>query len=222
MKMRNAECGMRNKGSNHPDPRPLLVGLTGGIASGKSIVAEMFQSLGAHIIDADRIGREIMVPGTDAYERVVDAFGKEILKGDLTIDRKILGGIVFGNPEKLRLLNECTHSFIFREMAWQVGKIREKNPDALIIVDVPLLIETNIQNIFDKIIVVYSDETAQMKRLQERDGLSDSEARKRIASQMPLKEKSTYADFVVHNDKGLEDTRRQVEEVYKKLSANSY
>ena len=197
----------------------MLIGLTGGIASGKSIVAEMFQNLGAHIIDADRIGREIMIPGTDAYERVVNAFGREILKDDLTIDRKKLGGIVFENPEKLRLLNECTHPFIFREMARQVEKIRENNPDALIIVDVPLLIETNIQNIFDKIIVVYSDETAQMKRLNERDGLSDTEARKRISSQMPLTEKIKYADFVIYNDEGLENTRKQVEEISKKLSA---
>ena len=197
----------------------MLIGLTGGIASGKSIVAEIFQSLGAHIIDADRIGREIMIPGTDAYERVINAFGRGILKDTLTIDRKILGGIVFENPEKLRLLNECTHPFIFREMARQVEKIRENNPDALIIVDVPLLIETNIQNIFDKIIVVYSDETAQMKRLNERDGLSDTEARKRISSQMPLKEKIKYADFVIYNDEGLENTRKQVEEIYKKLSA---
>jgi dephospho-CoA kinase len=197
----------------------MLIGLTGGIASGKSIVAEMFQNLGAHIIDADRIGREIMIPGTDAYERVVNAFGREILKDDLTIDRKKLGGIVFENPEKLRLLNECTHPFIFREMARQVEKIRENNPDALIIIDVPLLIETNIQNIFDKIIVVYSDETAQMKRLNERDGLSDTEARKRISSQMPLTEKIKYADFVIYNDEGLENTRKQVEEIYKKLSA---
>ena len=197
----------------------MLIGLTGGIASGKSIVAEMFQNLGAHIIDADRIGREIMIPGTDAYERVVNAFGREILKDDLTIDRKKLGGIVFENPEKLRLLNECTHPFIFREMARQVEKIRENNPDALIIIDVPLLIETNIQNIFDKIIVVYSDETAQMKRLNERDGLSDTEARKRISSQMPLTEKIKYADFVIYNDEGLENTRKQVEEISKKLSA---
>jgi dephospho-CoA kinase len=219
MKMRNAECGMRNKGSNHPDPRPLLVGLTGGIASGKSIVAEMFQSLGAHIIDADRIGREIMVPGTDAYERVVDAFGKEILKGDRSIDRKKLGNMVFGNPEKITLLNECTHPEIFKEIDRRVEGIRQKNPDALIIVDAALLVEAGAHKRFDKLIVVYADEETQLKRLKERDGFAAEEAQKRISSQMPLKEKVKYADFVIYNDKGLEETRRQVEEVYKTLTS---
>jgi dephospho-CoA kinase len=195
----------------------MLIGLTGGIASGKSIVAEMFQSLGAHIIDADRIGREIMVPGTDAYERVVDAFGKEILKGDRSIDRKKLGNMVFGNPEKITLLNECTHPEIFKEIDRRVEGIRQKNPDALIIVDVALLIESGSQKIFDKLIVIYADEETQLKRLKERDGFAAEEAQKRISSQMPLKEKVKYADFVIYNDKGLDDTRRQVIDIYKTL-----
>jgi dephospho-CoA kinase len=197
----------------------MLIGLTGGMGSGKSIVAEMFQSLGAHIIDADRIGREIMVPGTDAYERVVDAFGREILKGDRSIDRKKLGDMIFGNPEKIALLNECTHPEIFREIDRRVKEIRQKTPDALIIVDAALLVETGAYKTFDKLVVVYVDEETQLKRLKERDGFTDEEVTKRISSQMPLKEQVKYADFVIYNDKGLEETRRQVEEVYKTLTS---
>jgi dephospho-CoA kinase len=177
----------------------------------------MFQNLGAHVIDADRIGREIMVPGTDAYERVVDAFGKEILKGDRSIDRKKLGNMVFGNPEKITLLNECTHPEIFKQIDRRVEGIRQKNHDALIIVDVALLIESGSQKIFDKLIVIYADEETQLKRLKERDGFASEEAQKRISSQMPLKEKVKYADFVIYNDKGLDDTRRQVIDIYKTL-----
>jgi dephospho-CoA kinase len=195
----------------------MLIGLTGGMGSGKSIVAEMFQSLGAHIIDADRIGREIMVPGTDAYERVVDAFGREILKGDRSIDRKKLGDMIFGNPEKIALLNECTHPEIFREIDRRVKEIRQKTPDALIIVDAALLVETGAYKTFDKLVVVYVDEETQLKRLKERDGFTDEEVTKRISSQMPLKEQVKYADFVIYNDKGLEDTRKQVIDIYKTL-----
>jgi dephospho-CoA kinase len=196
----------------------MLIGLTGGIASGKSIVADMFKSLGAYIIDSDKISREVMAPYTASYKKVVKVFGKGILNHDQTIDRKKLSSVVFGNPEKLSLLNECTHPEIYKEINRKAEIIKEKHPDALIIVDVPLLIETKAQKIFDKIIVVYADEDTQLKRLKERNGFSPTEAGKRIASQIPLKDKLKHADYVIHNDKSLEDTKRQVEKIYKKLS----
>ncbi len=197
----------------------MLIGLTGGIASGKSIVAGMFKSLGAYIIDADQISRDVMLPESETYKKVVNTFGKEILKIDRSIDRRKLGDIVFGDQEKIARLNECTHPEIFKEINHEVENIRKEHPDALIIIDVPLLIETKVQNIFDKIIVVYTEEAAQLRRLNERDGLSKTEANKRITSQIPLEEKVKHADFVIYNDKGLENTRKQVEEIYKKLSA---
>jgi dephospho-CoA kinase len=195
----------------------MLIGLTGGIGSGKSIVAGMFKSLGARIIDADRISRDVMVPGSEVYKKVVNVFGEGILKDDQTIDRKKLGDMIFGNPEKIALLNECTHPEIFREIDRRVKEIRQKTPDALIIVDAALLVETGAYKTFDKLVVVYVDEETQLKRLKERDGFTDEEVTKRISSQMPLKEKVKYTDFVIYNDKGLEDTRRQVIDIYKTL-----
>ncbi|MCX5886590.1 MAG: dephospho-CoA kinase [Proteobacteria bacterium] len=200
----------------------MLIGLTGGIGSGKSVVAEMLKNLGAHIIDADQISRDVMVPESEAYKKVVNTFGKEILQDDRSIDRKKLGDLVFGDPEKIAKLNECTHPAIFAEIDRRVEEIRRNNPDAIIIIDAALLVETAAHERFDKLIVVSADEETQLKRLKERDGFAEEEAQKRISSQMPLKEKVKYADFVIHNDKGLEDTRRQVAEIYKKLSAFSY
>jgi len=197
----------------------MLIGLTGGIASGKSIVSSIFKELGAYVIDADRISRDVMVPGSEIYKKVVNVFGEGILKDDQTIDRKKLGDMIFGNPEKIALLNECTHPEIFREIDRRVKEIRQNTPDALIIVDAALLVETGAYKTFDKLVVVYVDEETQLKRLKERDGFTDEEVTKRISSQMPLKEKVKYADFVIYNDKGLEETRRQVEEVYKTLTS---
>ena len=197
----------------------MLIGLTGGIASGKSIVSSIFKELGAYVIDADRISRDVMVPGSEVYKKVVNIFGEGILKDDQTIDRKKLGDMIFGNPEKIALLNDCTHPEIFREIDRRVKEIRQKTPDVLIIVDAALLVETGAYKIFDKLAVVYVDEETQLKRLKERDGFTDEEVTKRISSQMPLKEKVKYADFVIYNDKGLEETRRQVEEVYKTLTS---
>jgi dephospho-CoA kinase len=197
----------------------MLIGLTGGIASGKSIVSSIFKELGAYVIDADRISRDVMVPGSEIYKKVVNVFGEGILKDDQTIDRKKLGDMIFGNPEKIALLNECTHPEIFREIDRRVKEIRQNTPDALIIVDAALLVETGAYKTFDKLVVVYVDKETQLKRLKERDGFTDEEVTKRISSQMPLKEKVKYADFVIYNDKGLEETRRQVEEVYKTLTS---
>ena len=197
----------------------MLIGLTGGIASGKSIVSSIFKELGAYVIDADRISRDVMVPGSEIYKKVVNVFGEGILKDDQTIDRKKLGDMIFGNPEKIALLNECTHPEIFREIDRRVKEIRQNTPDALIIVDAALLVETGAYKTFDKLVVVYVDKETQLKRLKERDGFTDEEVTKRISSQMPLKEKVKYADFVIYNDKGLEETWRQVEEVYKTLTS---
>jgi len=199
----------------------MLIGLTGGITSGKSVVASMFKELGAHIIDADQISREVMKPGAEAYKKVVATFGKEILKDDQSIDRKKLGDLVFGDREKMARLNECSHPSIFHVIDKTIEGIRDENPDTLIIVDAALLIETGAYKKFDTLIVVYTDEATQIKRLQERDGLSEEEAKKRIASQMPLKEKLRYADFVIHNQRNLETTRKQVNAIFKILTAQS-
>lgn len=193
----------------------MVVGLTGGVASGKSLVAHYLKELGAKLIDADEISREIVRPGMPAYQEILQVFGKGILNQDGTIDRKGLGKVVFSNPELLKRLNEITHPGILEEVRRRVGEA--KKDQAIIVVDAALLIEVGLHREMDRVIVVYVDEETQIKRLMERDGLTEGEAKLRLSAQMPLKEKLKDAHFIIDNSIGMEETRRQVEEVFKEL-----
>jgi len=193
----------------------LVVGLTGGIASGKSLVAHYLKELGAKLIDADEISREIVRPGMPAYQEILQVFGKGILNQDGTIDRKGLGKVVFSNPELLKRLNEITHPRILEEVRRRIGEA--KKDQAIIVVDVALLFEVGLHREMDRVIVAYVDKETQIKRLMERDGLTEGEARLRLSAQMPLEEKLKYAHFIIDNSIGMEETRRQVEEVFKEL-----
>jgi dephospho-CoA kinase len=193
------------------------VGLTGGIASGKSTVSHIFRSLGAQVIDADILARQVVEPGKPAWQEIVHSFGKDILLPDGQIDRKKLGAIVFQDPVKREVLNQIVHPRVFEEKNRIYQDLRRKYPEALIIVDAALLIEAGSYKRLSKLIVVYVDEQTQLRRLMLRDGISAEEAWLRIRSQMPLSEKVKYADYVIDNRGSLEETRRQVEEVYKKL-----
>ncbi|MDF2957206.1 MAG: Dephospho-CoA kinase [Candidatus Alkanophagales archaeon MCA70_species_1] len=202
----------------------LRVGLTGGIASGKSLVAKFFMELGAYVIDYDVLSREVVRPGTEAWWRIVETFGKEILRRDLTIDRKKLGDIVFADHSKLRKLEEIVHPAISEEGERRLAALEKLDPEAIVILDIPLLIEKMLASSptaeklkLDKIIVVYVSEETQLRRLCERDGISEEEARRRIRAQLPLKEKLKYADFVIDNEGSIEDTRRQVVSIYRRL-----
>ena len=191
----------------------MVVGLTGGVASGKSVVADFFRELGAHIIDWDVLAREVVCPHLRAWEGIVEYFGKDILGDDLTINRRELGQIVFNDEMKLEKLNQITHPEIFKEDRRLTAEIEKLAPDALIVKDIPLLVEVAAQKLVDRIVVVYASEETQMKRLVGK-GLSQEDARTRIAAQLPLSEKVRYADFVIYNDGSLEETKRQVERVY--------
>lgn len=193
----------------------MVVGLTGGIASGKSLVAHYLKELGAKLIDADEISREIVRPGMPAYQEILQVFGKGILNQDGTIDRKGLGKVVFSNPELLKRLNEITHPRILEEVRRRIGEA--KKDQAIIVVDVALLFEVGLHREMDRVIVAYVDKETQIKRLMERDGLTEGEARLRLSAQMPLEEKLKYAHFIIDNSIGMEETRRQVEEVFKEL-----
>lgn len=196
----------------------MLIGLTGGIASGKNLTAGFFKELGAHIIDADEISREIAKPELPAYNAVVQEFGLEILNPDKTINRKKLGKIVFNDKDKLKKLESITHPKIIAEENRQIKNIQLKNPDAVIIVNAALLIETGRYREMDKVIVVYADENTQRKRLMARDGISEVEARMRISQQMPLKEKVKFADFVIDNSFDVEKTKEEVVKVFKTIT----
>lgn len=186
----------------------MIIGLTGGIASGKSTVSNYLAELGAIIIDADKIAHEIMEKGKTAYWQVIEAFGREILAENGEIDRSRLGKIVFNNLEKKKILEEITHPQVIREMREKIEEYRAENK--VIVLDVPLLFEAGLDSMVDETWVVYVDRETQLQRLIARDGLSYEEANKRIQAQMSLEKKRDLADFVINNKGNIEDLKRQV------------
>lgn len=195
----------------------LIVGLTGGIASGKSLVAKVFQDLGAHVIDADKIVHDLLEPGQQAWEEVVKYFGPEIVFPDKTIDRRKLGEIVFNDAEKRAWLNQCLHPKVFAVYTARVKHLCVRALHAIIVLDAALLIETGYHKKMDRIVVVYADQEQQMKRLTSRDRLSREQALVRIRSQMPLSEKRKQADYVIENTGTREETEQQAREIFQKL-----
>ena len=197
----------------------MLIGLTGGIASGKSLAAEELKRLGAHLIDADEIAREMVMPGLPAYQNIVKEFGEGILNPDKTINRKALGVIVFSNPKLRKRLEQITHPRILGEIDKRVFAIKDKDTKTIIVIDAALLIEVGLHKKMDKVIVVYSDEKTQIARLMKRDGLSYNEAKNRISAQMNLNEKKKYADFVIENVEGKDKgkVKDEVKKIFEQL-----
>jgi dephospho-CoA kinase len=196
-----------------------VVGLTGGIASGKSVVSNMLRDLGASIIDADEISREIMIPHTKCWEEVITSYGSDLLLEDLTIDRKKLAISVFKDSEQIKKLNRIVHPYIMQRIEEMIEEIKDKDPQALVIVDAALLVETGVYKNYDKLIVVYVNKETQLKRLMIRDAMSQEEAESRIDLQSPLTEKLKVADYIIENEVSLSKTREEVEKVYKALTA---
>lgn len=196
----------------------MIVGLTGGVSSGKSLVAEELKRLGAAVIDADRIARDIVLPGESAYNDVVREFGEGILSKDGSINRAALANIVFSDPEKLKRLNRITHPPIIRKIVEELESCREEHPDVIIVLDAPLLVEVGLHRTVDKVIVVYADEDTRIKRLKEKNNLTAEEARRRINAQIPLPKKLEYADFVIDNNGTREETLKETRKVYSELT----
>lgn len=195
----------------------LVVGLTGGICSGKSTVANILTEMGIPVLDADRVVHQVYRPGTHVYEKLVARFGKEIVDGNGEIDRKKLGAIVFSDPEARAFLENATHPLVEGRMREFVARCRDsKRP--LCVIEAALIFEKKKGKLFDKIVTVYCDRETQISRLVKRDGISREEAEKKINSQMPLDEKAKLADHVIDNSGSLEETRRQVEELVALLS----
>ncbi len=195
----------------------LLLGVTGGIASGKSTVSTMLEELGAPIIDFDQLARDVVEPGRPAYEQIVAYFGRQVVAEDGTLDRKALSDIVFKDMERRKKLESFTHPAIFDLFAHQVQEITSRDSDAVIQVAVPLLLELNLQYMFHKILVVHIPAEEQVRRLAERDGITHEEAANILKAQLPIDEKTGYADFVIDNRGSLEETRRQVEALWAQL-----
>ena len=194
----------------------LIVGLTGSIACGKTTVANIFRNLGADVIDADLIGHQVLRDDPVVYKKVVSTFGKGILKDNGEIDRAKLSRIVFNSSDHLRMLNEIVHPPVIDRINDEIKQRISSSKCHIIILEIALLIETNMTHMVDSIVVVYADEDAQMKRLSQR-GLSSEDARKRISSQMSSYEKARFADFIVYNNNSLSNTTRQVNEIWQSL-----
>lgn len=197
----------------------ILIGLTGGIATGKSTVATMFKRCGAVVIDADELAREVVEPGKPAWQEIVNTFGKSVLNPDRTLNRHALGAIVFENRTKLRRLERIIHPRVAREQARLTRLAARNNPEAVVIYDVPLLFEAGVDKRVDKTLVVTADRNTQIARLRTRDHLSRAEALRRINSQMPLLRKARLADFVLQGTLKPASLRRAVRTLIRTLQS---
>ncbi|MGE8078559.1 dephospho-CoA kinase [Peribacillus loiseleuriae] len=190
-----------------------VIGITGGIASGKSSISQFIrEELGFTIIDADIAAREVVEPGQEAYQEIVEVFGTDLLLSDTSIDRAKLGGIIFHDEKKRRKLNEIVHPAVRKRMLQQKETAFELG-EKVLFMDIPLLFESKLTHMVDKTILIYVDERIQLERLMKRNGLSEVDAKARIDSQMPLVEKKKLADAVVMNNGSLEESKEQVRKV---------
>lgn len=199
----------------------LRVGLTGSIAVGKSFVSKVLAELGCHVVDADQLARAAVEPGSTGLRALVDAFGKEILSAEGTLDRARLAALVFEDGERRALLNSLLHPLIWAAQDEYLRRWELADSQGIGVVDAALMVETGGYKRFDKLVVVHCRPEVQLERLTNRSGISRDEAMKRIAAQMPQEEKLRYADLAIETSEGFEDTRRQVERVYTALRALS-
>lgn len=199
----------------------ILVGLTGGIATGKSTVAGMFKRCGAVIIDADALAREVVQPGKPAWREIVKTFGKTVLNPDRTLNRPALGAKVFGHTAQLRQLERMIHPRVAREQQRLTRLAALNDPNAVVIYDVPLLFEAGIDARVDTTIVVTADRKTQIARLKLRNGLSRAEALRRIKSQMPLTNKCRRADYVLDGTLSLPQLKNQVRSLYRSIRTST-
>jgi len=197
-----------------------LIGLTGGIGTGKSAVAGHLRELGVTVIDADEGTRAVQAPGTEGLRRLVAAFGPEILTSEGALDRARLGAAVFADAEARRRLNAIAHPLVRDWMAERLREAAERG-DEMVVMDIPLLFETRGPEEFDAVILVYATEELQLRRLVEQRGMDEQAARDRIAAQMPIDDKRRLASHVIVNTSTLEDLRHQVERTWAEVVAGS-
>ncbi len=193
-----------------------LVGLTGGIASGKTTVAKIMKRLGAAIVDADALSREVVEPGRDAWKAIVDTFGAEVLRPDQTLDRQKLRAVIFNNSTARKKLESIIHPRV-RALAEERINQQAAAGYEIVVYEVPLLFEGNLHEWLRPVVLVACDADVQRQRLQQRDRLTPEEAQKHIDAQMSLEEKRRLADYVIENDGDLESLERQVEVVLKRI-----
>lgn len=191
------------------------IGLTGGIATGKSTVSHMLVKRGAALVDADVIAREIMEPGHPVLAKVAERFGKNVLLPDGQLNRKKLGAIVFSDPGERKALEAITHPAIRQEMKRRMSELEASDPRRLVVADIPLLYESGLEVLYDEIMVVYVPRDLQLKRLMERDNLSLDEAEARLKAQMDIEMKREKADILIDNSLGREETELQIDDFWR-------
>jgi len=196
-----------------------VVGITGGIGTGKSTVLGLFGELGADTLSADDIAREVLKKGTPAYREVVDRFGQSVVAADGEIDRPALANVIFADAGARRDLDAITHPYIIAETRARIDRFRKTHPyrEQVLAVEIPLLVECGLEGIVDEVLVVAAEQGAQVNRLTTRGGISQEEAFRRIASQMPIEEKIERADRVIWNDGSVDDLRLAVRGVWEEV-----
>jgi dephospho-CoA kinase len=199
-----------------PERSVLKVGLTGGIASGKTTVARFFAELGAFVLDADYIVHELLAPGGAAYDEVLERFG-EVLFEDGNINRELLGQRVFADPAELADLNAIVHPHVREEIDRRIEAYRESENGPIVVVDAALLVETGAYRGYDRLVVVRCSRETQLKRLADREGMTTDEAHGRVDAQAPLEDKLAVADYVIDTETALDETRHQTAGVYAAL-----
>lgn len=198
----------------------MLVGLTGGIASGKSTVSNILNEIGIPVIDADLIAREVVKPGKPAWQKIVNTFGNEVLLSNQQLDREELGRIIFENSKAKEKLDQITHPEIIKKLKERIENLQAQGAE-IIIADVPLLIETGMVDFFDEIWVVYVSRQTQLNRLMNRDEIDYQTAVNKIEAQMPLKEKKEYADRLIVNEGDKEDLKDTVLSIWREINAET-
>lgn len=195
-----------------------VLGLTGGIATGKSLVAGFFREMGAAVVDADELAHQVTAPGEPALEEIRQVFGPGVFTPEGELDRRALGRLVFTDPAKRRELEGIVHPRVRQRLEEAVARFKAAGAP-LIVLEIPLLFETGepLLRLIDRVVVVTAPEAVQLQRLQARNGLSETEARARMAAQMPLAEKVKRAHYVVDNGGTPEETRRQVEQIWEAM-----
>jgi len=199
----------------------LQVGLTGGLASGKTFVGHALAELGCHLIEADELGHQVLLPGAEAYDPVVNEFGEEILDQDRYIVRRKLGALVWNNPERLAKLNSIVHPVVIARQQGIIAQIAQTDPAAIVVVEAAILVETGSYRRFDRLIVVVCTAEQQMERAMKRGAYSKEEVLARLSRQLPLEEKVRVADYVIDTSGTKENTVDQVKTVYESLRSLS-
>lgn len=193
-----------------------IIGLTGGIGSGKSTVSKFLAHLGAVVIDADKVGHEVFKPGTKAWQEVVDAFGQGIISADGTIDRRKLGEIVFSNPDARAKLNQVMHPLIYEQVKSRIEEYGKKGV-SIVIVEAPLLLEVGWKSLVDEVWVTSASEATVIKRLKEQKGLPEAQSLARVRAQLTDEERIRQADVVIDTDCALDELKERVEALWRKL-----